>query len=133
MWLNEKDYVYASASNQKREKIVGQQTVYMGFPCKHLRVNQICLSSWFSSPEVCLSMSLTGCVHLSEATALGSYDGCAANISIGPYADEPVGSRGAGLVVLVANKHYWPWICLTHDDGGQICVVCLRWAEQCCA
>jgi hypothetical protein len=80
-------------------------------------------------------MSLTGCVHLSEATALGSYDGCAANISIGPYADEPVGSLVAGLVVSVANKHFWSWICLTHDDDddGQIYAACLRWAEQCCA
>jgi hypothetical protein len=78
-------------------------------------------------------MSLTGCVHLSEATALGLYDGCAANISIGPYADVPVGSLFAGLPELGANKQLWSWICLPHDDGGQIYAACLRWAEQCCA
>jgi hypothetical protein len=71
-------------------------------------------------------MSLTGCVHLSEATALGSYDGCAANIPIGPYADDPVGSRVAGLLVVVVNKHFWSWICLPHDDGGQIYAAWLR-------
>jgi hypothetical protein len=67
-------------------------------------------------------MSLTGYVHLSEATALGSYDGCAANIPIGPYADEPV----AGLLVVVANKRSRSWICLPHDDGGQIYAAWLR-------
>jgi hypothetical protein len=71
-------------------------------------------------------MSLTGCVHISEATALGSYDGCAANITIGPYADEPVGSRVAGLLVVVANKRSRSWICLPHDDGGQIYAAWLR-------
>jgi hypothetical protein len=52
-------------------------------------------------------MSLTGCMHLPKATALGLYDGCAANISIGPYAEEPVGSLVAGLLIVVANKHFF--------------------------
>jgi hypothetical protein len=52
-------------------------------------------------------MSLTGCMHLPKATALGLYDGCAANISIGPYAEEPVGSLVAGLLMVVANKHFF--------------------------
>jgi hypothetical protein len=46
-------------------------------------------------------------MHPCKAAALGLYDECAANISIGPYADEPVGSIVAGLLMLlllVANK-----------------------------
>ena len=45
-------------------------------------------------------------MHSSKAAALGSYDGCAANISTGPYADGPVGSFVAGLLALVANKQF---------------------------
>lgn len=37
LWLNEKDYVYAFASNQKREKICWAADRIYGFPC-HLFV-----------------------------------------------------------------------------------------------
>ena len=57
-------------------------------------------------------------MHPAQASTLGSYDGCAANISVGPCADEPVGSLVAGLLVVVANKQFFAGMYRTHDDAA---------------